>query len=771
MKKNMYFLFVLLLLILTGCKTKNIEVTFDSDGGSLIESITLNEASTITKPLDPIKDGYMFMGWSNNDQDFDFSLTISESITLKAIWEEAVTVFLSYSSDDIRPVTVLKGATYSLPEVTKEGYTFLGWYNTQTGEEVTDDYIYTDSLMIEPKFEKRERYKFVYYYNDAVVYSDYVYLGDEYTPYVLEINGYHFMGYFLNSDLSSEFDFDDLSRTNYIYVQMAQNEYNVTFDVSGTSKTVLYNSAFGDLPMSSIKGCSVLGWYFEGEEINASTIYTYEENITLTPKLQVYSKFYLTADEYVVKPYYIGDYIPEVNTYKEGYTFAGWYINSNFDGNAMYYIDDIDDAGNDFYGLWIEEDDEYANQLASLVINYYISLYDATTISSDLLLPSQDPFYNCNLTWTSDNTRVLNNTGKINRSKDDTDVHMTLTVLCNDITQTATFTITIDGAQFADLSDGGVVTAYVYTGSNSYHPVDDILMNTADIINLAFSSLQEDGSVDIKQTNIDIIEKNQVVAEERGLRFVMCVGGSDSASVFSHVAADATLRGRFVNNVIDLIKEYNLGGVDIDWEYPYSGADTTNYILLLQDLYRAVKAYDSDCIVTSAIPGGPWGYPRFNLGEAVNYLDYINMMTYDMNSMEVPGYHQSALYSSSRTLSQCSVDSSVEIYINEGVPYNKIVIGAAFYARTGENGTIKYSTVVSEYLNNGYTEKWDSTAHAAYIEEDGVFLTYDSPRAIVDKCTYVNEYNLGGIMFWDYGSGNGDLIESLNSCLGILKNN
>ena len=67
-------------------------VTFDTDGGSSVESQTVESGKTATKPADPTKSGektsYVFLGWYNGDTAFDFASAISADITLKAKWLE-----------------------------------------------------------------------------------------------------------------------------------------------------------------------------------------------------------------------------------------------------------------------------------------------------------------------------------------------------------------------------------------------------------------------------------------------------------------------------------------------------------------------------------------------------------------------------------------------------------------------------------------------------------------------------------------------------------
>ena len=63
-------------------------VTFDSDGGSEVEAQEVDEGEPAEKPEDPTKEGFTFKGWQLDGEDFDFETPITESITLKAVWEE-----------------------------------------------------------------------------------------------------------------------------------------------------------------------------------------------------------------------------------------------------------------------------------------------------------------------------------------------------------------------------------------------------------------------------------------------------------------------------------------------------------------------------------------------------------------------------------------------------------------------------------------------------------------------------------------------------------
>lgn len=65
-----------------------ITVSFDTDGGSTIDSVVIKIGETIKEPDIPTKDGYTFKGWYIEEEEFSFSKPITEEITLKAKWEE-----------------------------------------------------------------------------------------------------------------------------------------------------------------------------------------------------------------------------------------------------------------------------------------------------------------------------------------------------------------------------------------------------------------------------------------------------------------------------------------------------------------------------------------------------------------------------------------------------------------------------------------------------------------------------------------------------------
>lgn len=81
-----------LLLLLFGKEKVEYNVLFNSNGGSSVEAITVDEKGYIKKPTDPTRENYMFTGWYYNDELYDFSKPVTSDITLEAKWLELVDV-------------------------------------------------------------------------------------------------------------------------------------------------------------------------------------------------------------------------------------------------------------------------------------------------------------------------------------------------------------------------------------------------------------------------------------------------------------------------------------------------------------------------------------------------------------------------------------------------------------------------------------------------------------------------------------------------------
>ena len=80
---------IILLLKACGGKKEQYKVTFDTKGGTAVESLMVDKDGTFTEPKAPTKEGYTFAGWYYNDELYDFDTKVTGNIKLEARWNKA----------------------------------------------------------------------------------------------------------------------------------------------------------------------------------------------------------------------------------------------------------------------------------------------------------------------------------------------------------------------------------------------------------------------------------------------------------------------------------------------------------------------------------------------------------------------------------------------------------------------------------------------------------------------------------------------------------
>lgn len=59
--------------------------------------------------------------------------------------------------------------------------------------------------------------------------------------------------------------------------------------------------------------------------------------------------------------------------------------------------------------------------------------------------------------------------------------------------------------------------------------------------------------------------------------------------------------------------------------------------------------------------------------------------------------------------------------------------------------------IMNHISKNGHVRYYDTAAHAYYLYNGTDFISYDDPESVREKCRYVLEKNLLGIMYWEHG--------------------
>ncbi|MBX4151902.1 glycoside hydrolase family 18 protein [Paenibacillus lautus] len=303
-------------------------------------------------------------------------------------------------------------------------------------------------------------------------------------------------------------------------------------------------------------------------------------------------------------------------------------------------------------------------------------------------------------------------------------------------------------------------------------------------------------------TNNQIKENiKQLKAANPKTQMVLAIGGY-GADGFSDASLDGN-RYLFTESIINLVKELDLDGVDIDWEYPAFHAwntqkarpeDTKNFTSLMKELreklYR-LPHKNKKYLLTFASGTQDWYFQNVEVKKVEKYVDYINVMTYDLTGKwsDTTGFN-SNLYVDSQGKSKHSIDGIISMYLDHDIDSQKLLLGVPAYSYgwknvNGAKGTkdglfapgtpididkvnLNYKQIEKAYLNkNGFTRYYDNKAKAAYLYDGHTFISYEDQEALKEKVAYIQSKNLGGAMVWQYSQDAEDgivkyLTEHLN---------
>jgi chitinase len=280
-------------------------------------------------------------------------------------------------------------------------------------------------------------------------------------------------------------------------------------------------------------------------------------------------------------------------------------------------------------------------------------------------------------------------------------------------------------------------------------------------------------SVDNKMDTLRIRKLVSLKKKNPSLKVLLSLGGWGGCATCSDVFSTDEGRKSFASSVKELNDFFGTDGIDLDWEYPaiegypghkYQPQDKHNFTALVHELRNSLGNKNE-------ISFAAGGFQKF-IDEAIEWetvmplVNRVNLMSYDLvNGYSKTTGHHTALYSTAQQKE--SANNAINALLKKGIPADKIVIGAAFYARVWEAvpavnnglyqaGKFKNSVGYRDFekafaKQSGFTYYWDSTAKAPYLysKTKGLFVTYDDKNSLTEKTKYVIEKGLNGIMFWE----------------------
>jgi chitinase len=313
----------------------------------------------------------------------------------------------------------------------------------------------------------------------------------------------------------------------------------------------------------------------------------------------------------------------------------------------------------------------------------------------------------------------------------------------------------------------------------------DIDANKLTIINYAFVDVKDSLAwlTNLETDSTNFRKLNYLKKHNPNLKIVISIGGWSWSENFSDAVLTPSSREKFAKSGTKIVADYNLDGIDIDWEYPglkgednvFRDEDKENFTLMFEAIRKELDALavttGKKYIVSTALPCFPRLFEVTNMGDVAKHIDFVNIMAYDFYVAGDTVGHHSNLYPSENYEKENSADKAVKTYIEQGVPAEKLVLGVPFY---GRSWTMKSSdnlgilrprdevmrgggfTFIKDSLmaNPGFIRYWDDAAKSPYLfnAENNQLVVYDDESSVKLKCEYVNDNGLAGIMFWQYAS-------------------
>ena len=282
-------------------------VSFDVKGGSTITNISVKNGNKISKPDNPQKDGYTFVGWYkesayNHEWNFDVDV-VTANTTLYAKWtknetpeptpEEKYSVTYEINGHGTQPanLTDVKALPEQLPELNEDGWTFGGWYldegltqQAEAGATITaNTTLYAKWTANEtPEPTPEEKYSVTYEINghgeQPTNLTDVKALPEQLPE--LNEEGWTFGGWYLDEGLTQQAEAGaTITANTTLYAKWTANEYTITFNNNGYGdECEEISSSFlpKELPVLSAEDMIFEGWYYES---------TFENKVELGVKL------------------------------------------------------------------------------------------------------------------------------------------------------------------------------------------------------------------------------------------------------------------------------------------------------------------------------------------------------------------------------------------------------------------------------------------------------------------------------------------------------
>lgn len=303
--------------------------------------------------------------------------------------------------------------------------------------------------------------------------------------------------------------------------------------------------------------------------------------------------------------------------------------------------------------------------------------------------------------------------------------------------------------------------------SESYYAPDrsGTKIKGVNVVSPAFFSLEKLGKGEV-YVNIDEPGKEYIEwAHNNGYEVWPMISNGSMIETTSEIMQDYKLRESLINKIVSYIVQYNLDGINIDFENMYEEDKDyfSRFIIELEPRLNEIGAVLS-VDVTAPDGGSTWSmcYDRYTIGQVA---DYIAFMAYDQHNSTTEG----------TTAGYDWVEANINKFLGqEGVSAEKIILGIPFYTLLWVEGETPYTVninKVDEVLPNNIEKEWDEDLKQYYVEyeEDGLIhkMWIEDENSIGEKLNLVEKYKLAGAAYWTKDRESEEVLDVISEKLQI----
>jgi spore germination protein YaaH len=247
-----------------------------------------------------------------------------------------------------------------------------------------------------------------------------------------------------------------------------------------------------------------------------------------------------------------------------------------------------------------------------------------------------------------------------------------------------------------------------------------ILINFSSLTHVNYTSilLNADGTLVIPVDD-EPLEDLVLEAHAQSVKVAVSIGEWQDAdnSIFNKIANNKALTKTFVNNLINFIDDYELDGVDINWQNIDSESESESFKALLEALSDELTQEGKFLSITA--PSGEDDSAANKIStDNFQYVNFINVLAFDSTNDD-------SLHSSMQ-----DAKDALSYWTERCVIKNKLVLGVPFYSRG--NALRSYDYLIRDDISYACVDKSERR-------------NYNGIPTIVEKTNYALS-NAGGMM-------------------------